>query len=92
MYFYNKGNEDIYISSADWMTRNLDYRVEAAVKINQPELKEELKDLLQIQLSDNVKARVLDNALNNEYVKKGAKKNKIRSQIEIYHYLKNKKY
>uniref|UniRef100_UPI0030C159B6 polyphosphate kinase 1 n=1 Tax=Riemerella anatipestifer TaxID=34085 RepID=UPI0030C159B6 len=92
MYFYNKGNEDIYISSADWMTRNLDYRVEAAVKINQPELKEELKDLLQIQLSDNVKARVLDNALNNDYVKKGAKKNKIRSQIEIYHYLKNKKY
>ena len=45
MYFYNKGSEDIYISSADWMTRNLDYRIEAAVKINHKTLKKELKDL-----------------------------------------------
>ena len=42
MYFYNKGAEDIYLSSADWMTRNLDYRVEAAVKITQKDLKEEM--------------------------------------------------
>lgn len=88
MYFWNKGQEDIYISSADWMTRNLDYRVEAAVKITEKELKKELKDLLNIQLKDNVKARILDNKLKNKYVRKGEKE--FRSQIEIYRYLKQK--
>ena len=88
MYFYNKGHEDIYISSADWMTRNLDYRIEAAAKITQKNLKKEIKDQLDIQLSDNVKARVLDKKLRNDYVQEG--KNPIRSQIETYHYLKEK--
>lgn len=88
MYFYNKGNEDIYISSADWMTRNLDYRIEAAAKITQKNLKKEVKDLLEIQLNDNVKARILDKKLRNEYVNAG--KTEFRSQIETYHYLKNK--
>ncbi len=90
MYFYNKGNEDLYISSADWMTRNLDYRIEAAIKITQKDLKKELKDILEIQLSDNVKARILDKKMQNEYVKNGKKE--IRSQIETYHYLRNKSY
>jgi len=88
MYFYNKGNEDLYISSADWMTRNMDYRIEAAAKITQKNLKKELKDILEIQLSDNVKARILDKKLQNKYVKNDQKE--IRSQIETYHYLKNK--
>ncbi|WP_417430181.1 polyphosphate kinase 1 [Halpernia sp.] len=90
IYFYNKGAEDIYISSADFMTRNLDYRIEAAVKINQKNLKKELKDILEIQLKDNVKARILDNKLKNKYVKNDAPH--FRSQIETYHYLKNKIY
>ena len=90
MYFYNKGHEDIYISSADWMTRNLDYRIEAAVKITQKNLKKEIKDQLEIQLSDNVKARILDKKMTNEYVK--SEKIPIRSQIEIYRYLKEKTY
>ena len=88
MYFYNKGHEDIYISSADWMTRNMDYRIEAAAKITQKNLKKEIKDQLEIQLSDNVKARILDKKMRNEYVSSG--KTPIRSQIEIYHYLENK--
>ena len=88
MYFYNKGREDIYISSADWMTRNLDYRIEAAAQITQKNLKKEIKDQLEIQLSDNVKARILDKKLRNEYVQGG--KEPVRSQIETYHYLKNK--
>lgn len=90
MYFYNKGAEDIYISSADWMTRNLDYRIEAAVKITQKNLKKEIKDILDIQLRDNVKARILDKKLSNEYVKTGDQP--IRSQVETYHYLKNLSY
>lgn len=88
MYFYNKGAEDIYISSADWMTRNLDYRIEAAAKITNKELKKELKDILDIQLRDNVKARILDKKLSNEYVRNG--KHECRSQIETYKYLKAK--
>ena len=89
MYFYNKGSEDIYISSADWMTRNLDYRIEAAIKVTDKSLKKELKDILEIQLSDNVKARILDKNLRNEYVKQD-KKHEIRSQIETYKYSKSK--
>ena len=88
MYFYNKGAEDIYISSADWMTRNLDYRIEAAAKITNKELKKELKDILDIQLRDNVKARILDKKLSNEYVRNDKKE--CRSQIETYKYLKAK--
>ncbi|MDR6404818.1 MULTISPECIES: polyphosphate kinase 1 [Chryseobacterium] len=88
MYFYNKGAEDLYISSADWMTRNLDYRIEAAVKIMDKNLKKELKDILDIQLRDNVKARILDKKLSNEYISNG--KDEIRSQIETYRYLKAK--
>lgn len=88
MYFYNKGNENIYVSSADWMARNLDYRIEAAVPILQKDLKKQILDMLQIQLSDNVKARILDKNMRNEYVK-GDNKTIVRSQIEIYHYLKN---
>ncbi|WP_370895566.1 polyphosphate kinase 1 [Chryseobacterium gossypii] len=88
MYFYNKGSEDIYISSADWMTRNMDYRIEAAVKITDNDLKNELKDILDIQLKDNVKARILDKKLRNEYVRND--KDECRSQIETYKYLKAK--
>lgn len=88
MYFYNKGAEDMYISSADWMTRNLDYRIEAAAKITDKNLKKELKDILDIQLKDNVKARILDKKLSNEYVRKD--KHECRSQIETYKYLKAK--
>ena len=90
MYFYNKGAEDMYISSADWMNRNLDYRVEAAAKITNKSLKKELKDILDIQLRDNVKARILDKNLRNEYLNNH--KEECRSQIETYKYLKAKKY
>lgn len=91
MYFYNRGAENMYISSADWMTRNLDYRIEAAVPILQKNLKKELEEILEIQLRDNVKARILDKNMRNEYVQNNTKE-KIRSQIETYHYLKNQKY
>ena len=88
MYFYNKGSEDLYISSADWMTRNLDYRIEAAAKITQKNLKKEIKDILEIQLNDNVKARILDKKLRNDYVETSGKN--IRSQVETYRYLRAK--
>jgi polyphosphate kinase len=91
MVFNHDGKEKVFISSADWMVRNIDHRVEAACPIFDKEIQEELKDILNIQLSDNVKARVLDNELSNEYVDHQDSK-KIRSQIEIYNYLLKKKY
>ncbi len=86
--FHNKGKEKVYISSADWMLRNLEHRVEATCPIWHEELKQELKDILNIQLEDNVKARWLDNNLSNEYVR--TTKKKIRSQVETYNYLHKK--
>lgn len=83
--FHNNGKEKVYISSADWMVRNLDHRVEATCMITNHKIIQELKDILNIQLSDNVKSRRLDNELGNEYVVTG--KRKTRSQIETYRYL-----
>jgi polyphosphate kinase len=88
MIFHNGGKEKVYISSADWMVRNLDHRVEAACPIMDEGIRQELKDVLKIQLSDNVKARILDNQLSNAYVPAGDEK--IRSQIEVQHYLISK--
>ena len=86
--FHNGGNEKIYISSADWMVRNLDHRVEAAIPILEPSIKQEIKDIVDIQLRDNVKARTLNNELTNNYVSTTGKK--VRSQIETYNYLYQK--
>ena len=71
------------------MVRNLDHRIEAAVPVTDKKIIAELKDILTIQLQDNVKARWLDNKLSNEYVSSKGKK-KVRSQIETYLYLHQK--
>ena len=85
MYFYASGKQFVYISSADWMTRNLDHRVEAAVRITNKKIKNELIDMLALQLKDNIKARQLNNELSNNYVTNDHAP--LRSQIEIYKYL-----
>ncbi|MGI8581103.1 MAG: polyphosphate kinase 1 [Chitinophagaceae bacterium] len=89
--FHHDGKEKTFISSADWMVRNLDHRVEAAIPILDKHIQQELKDILDIQLNDNVKARILNNDLDNEYVNPRNTK-KVRSQIEIYNYLLKKNY
>jgi polyphosphate kinase len=86
--FHNGGKERIFISSADWMVRNLDHRVEATCPIFDERIKHELKDILNIQLHDNVKARWLNNELSNEYVR--TNEERIRSQVETYNYLQHK--
>ncbi len=88
--FHNGGNEEIYISSSDWNERNLDHRIEVAIPIKDKSIKAELKHILEIRLSDNVKARKLDREFSNEYISSVGKK-KVRSQSAIYHYLKNKR-
>jgi polyphosphate kinase len=86
MIFHNAGAEKVYISSADWMVRNLNHRVEAAIPIVNEAIKKELIDIIHIQLRDNVKARILDSELSNNYVP-SLRKKQVRSQIETYHYL-----
>jgi polyphosphate kinase len=86
--FHNQGKEKVYISSADWMVRNLDHRVEATCPVLDSKIRKELKEILDIQLSDNMKARWLDNHLQNLYKKDQSRK--VRSQIEIYQYLNQK--
>lgn len=88
--FHNKGNQKVFISSADWMLRNIEHRIEATCPVSNKALKKELIDILNIQLNDNVKARILNNSLSNEYVK--SKNGKLRSQEETYNYLINKTY
>ena len=89
MIFYNNGNEKMFISSADWMVRNIDHRVEIACPIYNKAIQQELKEILQIQLSDNIKARKLDNLLSNQYINPRNTK-KIRSQVETYNFLNKK--
>lgn len=89
MIFCNEGNELYYISSADWMTRNLDRRIEVACPIYDKDIQKELKDMIQFQLNDNVKARKLDTEQQNEYVK-GDSETPLRSQFALYDYYKEK--
>ena len=87
--FHNDGAEDIYLSSADWMSRNLRRRIETAFPIYNEHIRQEIKELLQIQLEDNVKARIIDEAGSNDY-KQSNNDLSIRSQVELYYYYKRK--
>lgn len=88
-YFYNNGQEDLYLTSADWMRRNLHRRIETAFPILDTEIKKVIIDILQIQLHDNVKACYIDSELKNHF-KRDDNPIKVRSQLEIYDYLKKR--
>lgn len=88
--FENGGDEKIYFGSADWMGRNLDRRIEVITPIFDKNIAQEFKDILQIQLNDNVKARIQDEIESNTYVEREEGEKLIRSQYEIYEYLKEK--
>lgn len=81
------GDKKVFLSSADWMTRNIDYRIEVAVSILDQRLKQRILDIINILLSDTVKARIVDKELSNRYVPRGNRK-KVRSQLAIYNYIK----
>ncbi|MCB9207928.1 MAG: polyphosphate kinase 1 [Ignavibacteriales bacterium] len=87
--FNNNGNPKIYTGSADWMKRNLSRRIEVIFPIEDEEIKKEILDLIDLQLNDNVKARIIDKLDKNEY-----KKDRIislnQSQLSTHKYLKNK--
>ena len=87
--FANDGKKEFYISSADWMQRNFDYRIEVTVPIFDADIKEELWTMLQIQMADNTKARLLNRDAINKYRTTGSDK-PVRSQLEIYNYFRQK--
>ena len=89
MIFCNDGNEELYISSADWMTRNLDYRIEVGTPILDPVLRARIRKIIDLQENDNRKARVIDEEQKNVYVSVSPNTPKIRSQIEIHKFLIN---
>lgn len=88
--FENGGEPKILIGSADWMTRNLDRRIEVLTPVEDPDLVEELEEILEIQFKDSSKARKIDFHLRNEKVKPVPGTPNFRSQYEIYNYLKEK--
>jgi polyphosphate kinase len=85
--FYAGGKRKMFLTSADWMTRNIDHRIEVGCPILDKNVRKFIKDQLDLQWRDNTKARALDPEQSNQYVTRGNRK-KIRSQMAIYDYLK----
>jgi len=85
--FENNGDNKVFLSSADWMTRNIDYRIEVAVALLDPKLRQRVLDILDLLFNDTVKARYIDKDLSNRYVPRGNRR-KVRAQSAIYEYLK----
>lgn len=87
--FHHGGAEKMYLSSADLMQRNLSFRIETTFPVHDPELKQEIKSLIDLQLHDNVKARIIDAQDRNEYRRINSDI-PVRTQLETYFYFKRK--
>jgi len=83
-YFYNAGEEDVYITSADWMKRNLYHRIEAAFPILDKKIKQTIIKILNIQLKDNVKACFVDDRMQNVFKNQDKYKKRVHAQWDIY--------
>lgn len=86
--FENDGDKRVFLSSADWMTRNIDHRIEVAVAVLDPTIKQRILTIIAILFSDTVKARIIDKEMSNHYVPRGNRR-KVRAQLAIYNYLKS---
>jgi polyphosphate kinase len=87
--FGNNGNEEMFLSSADLMSRNFEHRVEVGFPVLDENVRAEIRDIIEFQLQDNVKARDI-NKLNNNKYHKNRLTSKVRAQVQTYNYLKNK--
>ncbi|MFK7806525.1 MAG: polyphosphate kinase 1 [Saprospiraceae bacterium] len=87
--FHNGGKEKMYLSSADFMTRNLSYRIETAFPVYDPVLRQEILDYIEIQFKDNTKARLFDQKQKNEYLDNDSKKS-FNAQWETYKYVQKR--
>ena len=82
-YFYNAGKDDLFLTSADWMKRNLYRRIETAFPVFNQTIKKKIIEMLDIQLKDNVKGCFIDEHLNNVF-KTGMGEEPLRTQEKIY--------
>jgi len=87
--YCNGGDELIFLTSADFMTRNIDTRVEVGFPILDERLRKEVRDIINLQLEDNTKSREINSHNTNKYHKTHSG-TPHRAQIDIYEYLKNK--
>lgn len=87
--FHHSGAEKMFLSSADLMQRNLNFRIETAFPVYDEDIKKEIMDLLNLQLEDNVKARMIDRFDRNEY-RRGNSDIPVRAQLETYFHFKRK--
>jgi polyphosphate kinase len=85
--FHNSGKPLYFISSADWMPRNIDQRIEVTAPIYDEKIQQEIQHIIDIQLQANTKARILDEKQKNDYVVRDKGMKKIRAQADIYKYL-----
>lgn len=85
--FGNNGDPLYSISSADWMVRNIDHRIEVTAPIYDPDLKKDLQNFLDIQLNEQAKARIVDKSLKNQYLTPPRGKRQIDTQQSVYKYL-----
>lgn len=88
--FGNNGKHEVYISSADFMTRNIDARVEVSCPIYDEDIKKELIDSFDVGWKGNVKARLHSEKLDNKYRIRNENERIFRAQIETYNYYRNK--
>lgn len=88
LWFENDGNDEVYMGSADWMKRNLKSRIEVNIPIFDPGLKQEIKELLKLQLRDNTKAVVLDEEQNNMPIPYESGRRLFNAQLDSYHLIK----
>ncbi len=86
--FGNDGDEKYFLSSADWMIRNLDNRIEVATPVYDAHIQKELKNFFKVQFSDGQKARIITEKLDNKYRKNNGKLGR-QAQVVQYEYLKN---
>ncbi|MDO3628331.1 polyphosphate kinase 1 [Mucilaginibacter sp. BT774] len=86
--FHNNGRQDLYMGSSDWMNRNIYHRIEVCFPVTEPTMKQQIIEMLNLQLNDNVQAVQIDEKLNNVKVENGEPLNE--SQKQIYILLKNK--
>jgi len=88
--FANGGQERMYTASADWMTRNLDRRIEAVMPIYDADAYQQLRDVIDLQLADNTKARIIDAGQTNPYRQQGPEELPVQAQLATYAYFRKK--